>query len=138
MTQVYFLVRGKDNVVKEWIKHLSVKWFPYSYNGQNGLLEGILRPVQLYEFAFPEEHKDAVLNTIFDGQEDFGKHQSNWKGNIGLKSLQKMLGCKPIPKFKKDLKLPMPDRNGMSVMGVGIRDDKMNHHPATGKPNEGI
>lgn len=137
--QVYFITRGKDNVVNEWLKHLAGKWFPYEYNGEKGVLEGILRPVQLWEFAFPAESKDAVLNTIFDGQVDVGKHQSDWKGNIGLKALQKALGAKPIGKFKTDVgKYPMPTRSGMSVMGIGIREDKVNYHPATGKANEGI
>lgn len=137
--QVYFITRGKDNAILEWIKHLSGKWFPFKYNGENGLLEGMLRPIQLWEYAFPEEHKELVFNTLFDGQPELGKHQSNWKGNIGLKMMQKALGAKPIPKWNLSVgKMVMPSRDGMSVMGIGVRDDKDNIHPRTGIKNEGI
>src|SRR3990167_1795944 len=133
MAQVYFITRGKDNVIQEWIKHLSGKWFTYKYNGENGVLEGMLRPIQLWEFAYPEEHRDVVMNSIFDSQEELGKHQSDWKGNAALKILQKALNAKPISKFDiQKGRFPMPPRSGMSVMGIGERKDKMNYHPKTG------
>ena len=137
--QVYFITRGKDNAIKEWIKHLSAKWFPYQYNNQNGLLEGILRPVQLWEFGFPKEHKDLVFNTLFDGQPGAGTHQSDWKGNLGLKAICKALNAQPLGEWNLSAgKMVMPSRAGMSVMGIGYRKDKTNIHPATGVPNEGI
>lgn len=138
MAQVYFITRGLWSSIDKWITHLKGKWFPWKYNGQDGILEGMLRPIQLWEFAYPKEYRDIVLNTIFDGQPDVGKHQSNWKGNLGLKAIQKALGAKSIKPWDTTKgKLPM-DRQGMSVMGIGERDDQENTHPATGIKNEGI
>src|SRR3990167_10116790 len=136
MAHVYFITRGKDNAVKEWIKHLAGKWFSYDYNGEKGILEGILRPIQLWEFAYPVEHRDVVLNTIFDGQKDVGRHQSNWKGNLGIKAIQKALSATEFKEWDLNKgRLPMPKRDGLSVMGIGEREDKINYHPLTGKPN---
>lgn len=139
MAQAYFITRGKDNVVNEWIKHLAAKWWPYDYNGQKGVIENMVRPIQFWEMGFPAEHRDIAMNTLFDGQIDQGRHQADWKGRAGLKVLAKALGAKPIAPFDINKgKLPMPSRAGMSVMGIGERADKINYHPLTGKPNEGI
>ena len=138
MAHVYFLTRGKDNAVNEWIKHLAGKWFSFEYNGEKGVVEAFVRPIQLWEFAYPAEHRALVMETLFDGQQGLGKHQSNWKGNIGLKMIQKALDCKPIAPWVPKDKFPMPSRAGMSVMGIGEREDKINYHPLTGQKNEGI
>lgn len=139
MAHVYFITRGKDNAVAEWTKHLAGKWWPFEYNGQKGAIEGMLRPIQLWEYGYPAECRDVVMNTIFNGQTDLGKHQSSWSGNLGLKALAIALKAKDIAPFdvNKGI-LPMPSRAGMSVMGIGEREDKINYHPLTGKPNEGI
>ena len=138
MAHVYFITRGKDNAIEAWLKHLSTKWFAYQYNGQAGVVEAMLRPIQLWEFGYPAEHRDVVMETLFDGQKELGKHQSNWKGNVGLKMIAKALDCKPIAPWTPKGKFPMPPRDGVSVMGIGEREDKINYHPLTGKPNEGI
>ena len=140
--QVYFITRGKDNAVAEWIKHLSGKWCEYEYNGQRGALEVIVRPIQLWEIAFPQPAMSFMMNTLFDGQPEFGRHQSTLMGNAALLAMRTALGAKEFPSDIKmgpeHPKFPMPRRDGMSVMGIGFRYDKENTHPETGIKNEGI
>lgn len=138
MTQVYFMTRGHKTWIDQWITELQGKYLPYEYNGQKGMLQIILRPIQLWEVAFPEEHRDIVYNSIFNKDLNFGLHQSDWKGKIALSFLRKSLNAKKIKKWDITKQWMPLTRQGMSVIGIGERQDKINFHPETGKPNEGI
>lgn len=142
---LYFLTRGRDNVIQEWIKHLSSKWYEFDHKGRRRLFAANLKPVQLWEYVFPEEHADMVFNTVFDGQEDYGlgHGEGRWESpsnTMALKMLQKALGVKPIPKFdaKKSLKMAMPNREGMSILGIGIKEDKHVTDEETGTQHENL
>ena len=98
----------------------------------------MVRPIQLWEVGFPEEYRDIMMQTIFQGQKQLGKHQSDWKGNIALNFLRKAVNANPIKNWDETKGFLPLTREGMSVMGIGERKDKMNYHPQTGKPNEGV
>lgn len=136
--QVFFITRGHKTWVDQWITELQGKYLPFDYNGQKGMLQVIVRPIQLWEVGFPQEHRDLMLNTIFQGQKDFGRFQGDWKGMLGLAALRKALKAQDFKPYITDKGFLPLTRQGMSVMGIGEAEDKINYHPITGIANEGI
>ena len=136
--QVYFLTRGHKTWVDQWITELQGKYLPFNYNGEKGMLQVIVRPIQLWEVAFPAEHRDVMLQTIFAGQKDLGTHQADWKGNLALSMLRRSLHAEKIGDWDATKGFLPMTRQGMSVMGIGEQADKVNYHPITRIPNEGV
>ena len=121
----YFITRGVKKFVEEFIDDLKGKWVPYKgvagtateitqYNMKIGV-----RPIQLWEVVFPEEHKDIVLTTIFGN--DAGKTQHK-KHEKFLWAIRKALGAEPMPEYKKDILMPV-QKEHMEVAAIGIKKD---------------
>lgn len=134
----YFIIRGGKWEIDKYLSELSAKRLPWSYNGQKGAMQLIVNEIKLCSVAFPKEHRDIVLNTIYNQDPNMGRHQSDWKGQLGLKALRKALACKEVAPWNLNADV-MPITRGFNcIMGIGEREDKINVHPATGIPNEGI
>ena len=94
------------------------------YNKETGeekyyWLEGSLRvlPFGIYEYVFPKEDLDQVLNTLLPISND--PYNVN-KYYLGI--LRKILKAKPIPEFKKEGKFVWT-REHVSIIPIGIRED---------------
>ena len=83
-------------------------------------VQGSLRPIELWEYVFPEECLDEVL-TVIKANET--KHV--FKGARGV-ALRKALGkgVKPIPDHKEVKTNKYAEKNAVAVYPVGIKKDE--------------
>ena len=85
-----------------------------------------------YELCFPEEHKDIILTTLRFNQDNITPNselKSRIKGFLGkmeIEAFRKLIGCEPIPEFKTDQKLSIPEEitNYIRIIPVGVRYDE--------------
>lgn len=127
---LYVLTRGILSATKEWENNLAAQYLPFEVleKMKNGKLKKkptkyvsqlAIRPVNLYEIVFPEECLQDVLGMV--------KPSCN-KGNVGkfarfIKMFTRMLGLKKIPEYTPKM---LPPGIGVSVIGLGLKKDKMN------------
>ena len=96
-------------------------WYnPETKQMQQQIFEMRLCPIQLFDCVFPEQHKDAVLNTVLSSSQ--GK-PINPKLNKYFWALRKMLGYEEIGDYKKDQMLPMSPPNSCEIIPIGIKED---------------
>jgi len=91
-------------------------------------------PFGLYEYVFPKEDLDVVLNSLLgltwtDESTPYGI--SKFKQAV----IRKMVRVEPIPEFKKELKF-LWMKNDVAVIPIGIRHDGEIIEPE-GNPNAG-
>lgn len=131
---LYFITKGIKKDVDDFINQLVGKWLPFKWREkkedpmQDLMVQLSIRPIQLWEVGFPQEHKDVVLATIL------GKEGGQLKGNDGKKPtdhkllnwlgrfVAKTFGAKPIGEYKTDIQMPI-HRGAVAVMGLGLKDD---------------
>ena len=124
---LYLLTRGTLRAVREWREALSNCYFPMQVKDKNGKLGTAtaqlqIRPVELYEVVFPEEHEKTVMGLIKPGT-----NINNYAGKRWGKYLRwiiKKLGLKPpITDWKPSL---LPPNFGVSALALGTKKDKIN------------
>lgn len=91
-------------------------------------MRGALRllPFGMYEYVFPREDLDFVLNTL---SRNSGQYEL---GNLKMSMLRKIVHAKPIPKFKKDKKFLWYDElteETINILLIGIREDVEQKEP---------
>lgn len=122
---LYVLTRGILSATKQWENDLAAQYLPLEVleKGKKKptkyLSQLAIRPVNLYEIVFPEDSLQDVLGMV--------KPEIH-KGVVGkfsafIKYFSKMMGLKPIPKYEPKA-LPLGD--GVSVIGLGLKKDKVN------------
>ena len=122
---LYVLTRGILSATKQWENDLAAQYLPFEVleKGKKKpspyLAQLAVRPVNLYEIVFPEECLDDVLGMV--------KPEMH-KGVVGkfsafIKMFTRMLGLKKIPDYKPKI---TPTGDGVSVIGLGLKKDKMN------------
>jgi len=147
--ELIFATRGKTNEVDEFVKWMSTRHLPMPVKAgdgkiSTGFLECQLRPIQLWEFVFPKENLDTVLNSLHlpsgnpsGVNPETGKQKfNNFLFEAELLALRKMLQAKPIPEVvpKKDpvtgkelpkdfMFLPYDRIKDLNIIGIGIRED---------------
>lgn len=86
-------------------------------------IQGQLRPIMLFDYVFPEAEKDSVLTTLGFHKKPYPQYSSM---RPIVAALRTGLRCKPIPKFKTDQMLTMPEEayKHVSVIPIGVRYDK--------------
>ena len=90
------MTRGVKHGVDQFITQLQGKYLPFKWRMnkegkldhkgemiENGHTQLQVRPIQLWEIVFPEEHKDIVLNTILAGKK---KQQTQHKKHKNRKN----------------------------------------------------
>lgn len=90
-------------------------------------VQGILKYgiMGTWEYSFPEEMKDVVLNYLgFDNEvrSDL-KYGQGWKIN----AVRKLMKCEKIPEIRKDLiwnDMPSEIRDYVSIIPIGVRYDE--------------
>jgi len=129
--QTYFIVRGHMWDVERFINDLNGKYLPFKWRAkkedpyQDCSLQLSVRPIQLYEVAFPKEHKDLIYTTLFgeDPLNEGAREKGIWKWlNFMASGLRKMLGLKPIGEYSKDKVMPVWRQN-LSVIPIGMKED---------------
>ena|SRR3990167_1804531 len=135
---VNFLTIGQKDDIQKFIEQLSSKYLPFQFmktdiNGkfiegttENYNVQILVRPIQLWDVIFPEQHKDLVLNTIFgDGEGKVHLHESanGKKFNKFIWALKKVLHLEDMPTYAKDKKMPIHQAN-THFIALGIKDDR--------------
>ena len=120
----YCLIRGHKPELDNWIDDLLSVTLKYkggiNQNGKNidAITQLGIRPVQLYEFTFPEEELQKVLGILNPGRE-------MWIGRFTkyIKWFRKFMRLKKIPEFE-----PNPFESGqyINITGIGLRKDVRN------------
>ena len=122
---LYVLTRGILSATKTWENDLAAQYLPFEVlekgkkKPSKYLSQLSIRPVNLYEIVFPEECLDDVLGMV---------KPSCHKGTAGkfsgfIKMFSRVLGLKKIPDYKIK---QLPPGDGVSVIGLGLKKDKMN------------
>ena len=122
---LYVLTRGILSATKQWENDLAAQYLPFEVleKGKKKpspyLAQLAVRPVNLYEIVFPEECLDDVLGMV---KPEMHKGVAG-KFSAFIKMFTRMLGLKKIPDYKPKI---TPTGDGVSVIGLGLKKDKMN------------
>jgi len=126
-----FAASGIKHELDLMTKFLETRAFNLPYKDKDGkdgvvVLQGQLRPIQLYDFIFPRDSLDQVLNTL---KPETGK--INGWGKSGyqtiLAGLRKAMKLKKVPKAdtsKGMFHYPHALTKNVRIVGIGIREDK--------------
>ena len=125
---LYVLTRGIKKEVDDMITQLQGKYLPMKFRypdkkePEDVVLQLAVRPIQLWELAFPEEHLDLMCKTMFTNAGMKAKPQHKWQEKF-VWAMRKALHLKPIPDFETGSGMPLGGIKDVEVVGVGIKDD---------------
>lgn len=122
--QVYTWTRGIKDRVDAFINDMQAQWFKYvdDPNSPYNHLQFAVRPIQLWELAFPKEHLNAVLGMI-----GYIGHPGNRPElKYPMWAMRKMLKAKELPvlDMKKILR-PRVRREFVATYPIGYREDQI-------------
>lgn len=138
-----FMTRGVKQQRDIFVKFMETQMFPWERTNlttgkkETVLVQGALRPVELWEYVFPEEHLNEVLTMLSINPD--GSGFSNWQMDaIKRKMFSKLSGQKidPIPKFTP---VPTPrfiETRGVAIYPLGIKRDVKRDYPEWGYNQE--
>lgn len=117
---LYIAVRGIWDEVHRFVNDILAVYLPYKYHKDEkpGILQCALRPIWLFEIAFPEEELQRVYDIVKPDQSDI-------KG-VGAAMLRKIVKAEKVPdKIRKNYKpTPFPPKRSIAVTAIGIKKDK--------------
>ena len=129
------MTRGIKTDVDRFINDLQGKYLPFTINseadakalnikGGKGTyqVQVAVRPIQLWEIVYPEEHNDLMLTTIF-GNKQGAKgvtHQKKHRPFVAM--IRKWLGVKKLPDYDDKAALPIYKAN-TEFVGIGVKED---------------
>ena len=127
---LYVLARGQADRLKRWVNDCLARYYTLKYGEDKdgkplmGKVQLSMRPIQLYEIVFPEEHLEAVCSAL----QPYGGYGFNEgvKGKL-KKMIVKLLKLDPIPQVPPDIKDLQNNplyRDFVDCMGIGIKKDK--------------
>lgn len=95
LMHLYVLVRGTKPCIKHWENDLLARYLPYEMNGQKITIQVGVRPVQLYEIAYPEPQHDTMMQLIqpLNHEKRYPKMRSLFRRLLGLKKVR-------VPKYQ--------------------------------------
>ena len=113
------LTRGIKHNIDRFITELQGNYFPLKTDKGNYVVQLAVRPIQLWEVVMPEPCLNEVIKMIWNEEPKF-----NFKENLQLNSLRKLLGAKKLPKFDYS-KVPTRPifHQDMGLYPVGIKPD---------------
>ena len=97
-------------------------------------VQGSLRPMQLWEYVFPEECYDEVMTMLNRCSGAISGSLSNSKAAILRKALGK--GFMKVPKYKTIPSNKYVSTNGIAIYPIGIKKDKRQEVKAWGYDQE--
>jgi hypothetical protein len=126
---LYFLTRGIKQQRDLFVNFMTTQMFPWvRKNIKTGkdetiLVQGSLRPVELWEYVFPEEQLEEVLGAM-GIKTDTPTGYDTKINKTKLAVLRKMLGAEKIPikPFKPTNRYI--ETRGVSIHPIGIKKDK--------------
>jgi len=86
---------------------------------EHNIVQGALRPIQLWEYVFPKEHKDMVLTSL--NVEPTGKVHP-FAATFNSMALRKAMGLKKV-KYTPTKEFRYMFRDGVALYPIGIKED---------------
>ena len=109
-----------------FVTQMQSQYFPWTrVNKETGkeettFIQGALRPVELWEYVFPEESLPQVL-AMLNMQ---NLPSANYIPDTKIAMIRRMLKCGKIPKIPTAERQHIVTDEGMSLAGIGIKKDK--------------
>lgn len=129
----FFLTRGNKRDVDEFIDFLKTRNLPVPFidkEGKKGYLPqtGIVQPVQMWSFVFPENWKNEVLTALKFDKENIERWASNKQVSLMRNGLRLALGADKIPELQpvadgKGLYMPVNAMENISIIPIGVKKD---------------
>ena len=94
-------------------------------------VQGALRPIQLWEYVFPEESLGEVLAML--GIQDFDLPEKKYPP-VKMAMLRKMLGCEKLPKIPDVKPNRYIEMRGVAIIPIGIKRDPRLDFPQFATP----
>jgi len=128
---LYFLTRGTKHILDQFITNLSNQFLSCNDRGAGSIIQVNVKPIQLFEVVFPEEHRDLMMRTLFEGGDGKPQHEQHEKW---IWAIRKALGIKKSGDYVRNgNKLPAGlMRDHLEIMNVGEKKD------AFIQPNKGV
>jgi len=120
---LYILTRGIRHEIQRYIEDLSSQYFEYGpkdAKGNRQFLQLSVRPVQLFELVFPEEHLAEVVKVVTNGP-----RIDDWRNKF-LTGIRLALKAEKIPKLDMSKARWRPvSKQNIAIYPIGIRKDKI-------------
>ena len=121
------MTRGIKHHRDIFVTTMQSQFFPWKrINKDTGeeevtMVQGALRPVELWEFVFPKESLPEVLAmlNLQHGHKDYALTDAK------IAMIRRMLKCGKIPKMPEAVRRNIISESGMAIHGIGIKDDVM-------------
>lgn len=128
---LYLATRGIKQDVDRFISELSAKYLPHTYKDNsgadvNGFVQVAVRPVQLWEIVFPEQHLNTMLGTLWPNRAATDGHYGNvatMKFKWLLDKARKLLGVDELPKDFAPTDMLLLYKSNIEFIGLGTKKD---------------
>ena len=128
--QSYFITRGKYEEVETFIDWLRHSFLPLKITKGDGtatypMMECMVRPIQMWEFVYPREHHDMVVNSLGLYSTGTPFFTGGYNINPKLWAIRKLLGAKEFekPKTADKMLLPYERFKNINILGIGYVED---------------
>lgn len=122
---VVFGTRGIKQATELWLKFMETRMFKAKVkNLQTGqdefiAVQGALRPIQLWDYVFPEEALDQVLSMMEADKNNWNEKEDKVKTKV----LQKALNLDPMPKKWNKVDAPYLMKDNVAFYFIGTKKD---------------
>ncbi len=135
---IYVGIRGLISAVKEWENFMSSQYLPFEILEKNKkgklkkkpspyLAQIQVREFKMYEIVCPKECEDKVMGML----KPTGGYGGMNRILKPFKMMMKLMGLKKCSTtWKPNI---LPNNNGMTIIAIGKKDDKMNWEPKKSK-----
>lgn len=137
---LFLATQGINHQTELWKKFMETQMFEWKRKNlktgeiETSLVQGALRPIQLWTYVFPKESLGDVLGALHLTDE----HLKIGSEGIGMSLLRKALGIKKCPLcVNREYKRYIMD-TGMDVRVVGIKEDEVKDFPQFGYNQEAL
>lgn len=134
-----FATQGIKPCVDAMMNDLQAQFFPWPMKDKDGnklkdeVIQGALRPIQLWMYVFPEECLDEVCNTI-GIKEKSGYKEFSSKAT----ALRKIMNADKIPKIDPNVPGRIIRKSGVGIIPIGIKKDDIRDVSGSGKIYEAL
>lgn len=114
------MARGIVDRLDRWENDLLARYYPFEHKkGVTGALQLGVRPIRLYEIAFPEPCLNTVLELMQPMPDMWNKGYMKY-----LFMVKKILGLESLPKIPPPSNTNALYRNFVQCTGIGIKRDR--------------
>lgn len=123
---LYIATRGQKDKVDTLISDLQAQFFSYRHSPheQPGMLQLGVRPLQLWEIAFPKEHLQEVMATLNGSTftlKDYRRLPKVLSWVVG--SVRKLMGLGEVPKIIEPRKKRVLRNFDVDIKFLAIKND---------------